>query len=397
MKIDDLFLFFLVVTLILTGEVSAGEWSGYVAAEARLFAYSPNFSNQKRHNASVALQPDYYHEWKRGRSFTFVPFLRLDSADSERTHFDIRELFGLRVFEDWELGVGIRKVFWGVTESQHLIDIINQTDFVESIDGEEKLGQPMINLSVPRDWGTIDVFILPYFRERTFPGSNGRLRSASVVDTDQTVYESGAKEYHIDAAIRYSHTIGDWDIGLSHFRGTGREPTLTEGTDNEGNSVLIPSYEQINQTGLDLQWVADEWLWKLETIYRTGQGDGFFAWTGGFEYTFVGIAGSGMDLGVISEWLYDDRGDDATTPFEDDIMIGFRLAVNDAASTEALFGVIQDFSSDARFLSLESSRRLGDHWKATLEMRALLDQPDDDLLDDLRDDDFLQIELAYYF
>ena len=93
--------------------------------------------------------------------------------DSERTHFDIRELFGLWVFERWELGVGIRKVFWGVTESQHLVDIINQTDLVDSIDGEEKLGQPMVNVSIPHEWGTVDLFILPYFRERTFPGRDG--------------------------------------------------------------------------------------------------------------------------------------------------------------------------------------------------------------------------------
>ena len=261
-----------------------------MAVEGRLFANSPNFPDQKRHNASVALQPEYYNEWDGGRSFTFVPFFRLDSADSERTHFDIRELFGLWVFETWELGVGIRKVFWGVTESQHLVDIINQTDSVESTDGEEKLGQPMLNISLPRDWGTIDLLIMPYFRERTFIGRKGRLRTSLIVDSDQATFENGAEEYHLDVAVRYSHTIGDWDIGVSHFRGTGRDPTLLSGTDSAGNSVWVPFYEQINQTGLDLQLITGEWLWKSETIYRSGQGDSFFALTGGFEYTFVGIA-----------------------------------------------------------------------------------------------------------
>jgi len=387
---------FLLVMLILAGEVYAGELSGYVTAETRLFANSPNFSGQEMNNVSVAIQPEYYHEWDGGRSFTFVPFLRIDSADPERTHLDIRELFGLWVFENWELGVGIRKVFWGVTESRHLVDIINQTDFVEALDLEEKLGQPMVNLSVPRDWGTIDLFILPYFRERTFPGRKGRLRSGLVVDTDQASYESGDEERHIDFAVRYSHTIGEWDIGLSYFRGTGRKPTLLTGTDSSGDIVLIPFYEQIDQAGVDLQRVAGDWLWKLETIYRSGQGESFFALTGGFEYTFFGIGESSMDIGIIGEWLYDDRGGEAT-PFENDIMSGLRLAVNDAASTEALLGVIQDLGSSARLLILESSRRFSDHWKVIIEMRAFLNQPSEDLLFSQRDDDFIQIELAYYF
>jgi len=54
--------------------------------------------------------------------------------------------------------------FWGVTEFQHLVDIINQTDLVENIDTEDKLGQPMINLALINDWGTVDLFIMPYFR-----------------------------------------------------------------------------------------------------------------------------------------------------------------------------------------------------------------------------------------
>ena len=44
--------------------------------------------------------------------------------------------------------LGLRKVYWGVTESQHLVDVINQTEGVENLDGEDKLGQPMLNLAL---------------------------------------------------------------------------------------------------------------------------------------------------------------------------------------------------------------------------------------------------------
>ena len=32
--------------------------------------------------------------------------------------------------------------FWPQTESAHLVDVINQTDFLEGLDREKKLGQP---------------------------------------------------------------------------------------------------------------------------------------------------------------------------------------------------------------------------------------------------------------
>jgi hypothetical protein len=375
----------------------ANELSGYISAEGRYFFHDTLFDEQEKNSGSFAFQPEYYHEWEDGPSFLFVPFGRLDSADSKRTHFDIRELNYLWPTEDWEFRLGVGKVFWGVTEFVHLVDIVNQTDLVENIDGEDKLGQPMAHLSVPRDWGVWDVFLLPYFRERTFPGRKGRLRHALVVDTDHPMYESDDEEHHVDFAVRYSHTVGDWDFGIYHFVGTGREPTLLPGVDTKGRPVLIPYYEQINQTGLDLQLVAGQWLWKLESLYRTGQRNDFFASIGGFEYTFVGIAETSMDLGVIGEYAYDERRDNATTVYENDAMFGLRLAVNDAESTEVLAGLIQDLDSTARALSVEASRRIGSNWKLFLQAWGFFDSPGEDLLYNVRDDDFLQIELAYYF
>ncbi len=393
MKISFVTIILLVTfILICTSASTGGELSGFISGQSRLFFHDPLFVGQKRDDFSFAFQPEYYHEWESGSSFTFVPFLRLDSADSRRTHFDIRELNYLWLTDDWELRAGIGKVFWGVTEFVHLVDIINQTDLIENVDEEDKLGQPMVQLSVPRDWGVLDLFVLPYFRERTFPGGKGRLRSGLVVDTDSPIYESAAREHHVDFAARYSHTIGDLDFGIYHFIGTGREPTFLP-----RKNKLVPLYEQINQTGLDLQLVAGQWLWKLEGLYRTGQGDAFMACVGGFEYTMVGIAETSMDLGIIGEWAYDQRGRDSTTGFQNDAMAGLRLVFNDAPSTELLVGLIQDMDGSARGVSLEASRRFWANWKLSLEARTFFEVPPSNPFHGLRDDDFLMLELAYYF
>ncbi|MBF0444588.1 MAG: hypothetical protein HQL68_03300 [Magnetococcales bacterium] len=317
--------------------------------------------------------------------------------DNERTHWDIRELTWLKVGENWEVRAGLRKLFWGVAESQHLVDVINQTDLVDSMDGEEKLGQPMVNLSLLGDNGTFDFFLLPYFRERTFPGEKGRLRSGYYIDTDQAQYESGAENEHIDWAVRWFKSLGDWDLGISHFSGTSRIPTFSIGTDSDGNSVLIPYYALMEQTGLDLQATKGAWLWKLEAITQRSQGDRHQALTGGFEYTFVGIMGSDADLGLISEYLYDDRGESAPTPMESDIMIGMRLALNDEASTDFLIGTSIDVNQQNFAVSLEGSRRVKENWKLSIEGRIFVDPPQEDPIYSMRRDSYMQIELARYF
>jgi hypothetical protein len=390
------------VTLLLLSvcalPVQAGSWRGYIAAQERFFFDDPADPRQHGNNFSIAAQPEYYHDWADGKqSLTFTPFVRYDQGDDERTHADIRELAWGYVARDYEWTVGISKVFWGVTEAQHLVDIINQTDLVEEPDGEEKLGQPMINLSLIRDWGTVGVFVLPGFRERTFAGVNGRPRIIPRVEKNLTSYESSREDEHVDVAVRWSHAIGDMDIGLSWFHGTSRDPLLFPSTTDSGEIVLAPFYQIIDQAGLDVQLTKGNWLWKLEAINRDGNYDKFRAATAGFEYTFYGIFETIADVGLVMEYLYDSRGVLATTPFEDDLLTGLRFTFNDAQSTDALLGAIKDKDDDSYLITLEANRRLGDNWKMSLQASKFIVDGLDQSLQSFAEDDYLQLELAYYF
>ncbi|MFB3100732.1 MAG: hypothetical protein ACE1ZM_04735 [Gammaproteobacteria bacterium] len=387
-----------IISITLSFSASAGQWSGYLGAEFRYFPQDARDSRQHDENLSLLFEPEFYHEWDKGtQSLAFVPFFRLDQNDSERSHIDIRELTWLKAAESWEIRIGLRKVFWGVTEFQHLVDIINQTDLVENIDTEDKLGQPMINLALINDWGTVDLFVLPYFRERTFPGTEGRLRTQLVVDEGLSKFESSAKEKHVDLAIRYSHYFGDWDIGLSHFYGTSRDPRLIPTINTSGTIVLSPFYDIINQTSIDLQATKGNMLWKLEALHRSGQDKTYNAIAGGFEYTFVGIFDSAIDLGALGEYHYDNRGESAPTIFEDDIGTGMRLAFNDAQSSQVLMGLIWDRNTNGKFLNIEASRRIGNDWMLEIESRFLFDQSSSDPAFAISRDDYLELLLTYNF
>jgi len=374
------------------------EMSGKVTADLRYFTESAQFAGQDQGtNLSFSLEPEFYWEWNDGAdSITFKPFLRVDENDSERTHGDIRELSWVHVADDWELRTGLRKVFWGVTEFQHLVDVINQTDAVEDFDGEDKLGQQMINLSLVKDWGIIDLYLLPGFRERTFAGTDGRLRAGLVVDTDRATFESSAGNKHIDTAIRWSHTIGDYDLGAYWFRGTNRAPKFRAQVIN-GRTVLTPHYEQMNQFGFDLQATLDSWLWKLETLYRDSDSENYWAAQGGFEYTFYGIQESSADLGVLLEYGWDERGEEADAATQNDLFIGARLTLNDAQSTELLAGVGHDLDFHSHSVIVEASRRFGDNWKLSVDGRFFSADNPNDLTYNIKQDDHLQLTVERYF
>jgi len=390
-------LFVIVLSLAIAGRLTGWELSGYIAGEGRLFMQDPLYDGQDRHNASMAVQPQIYHRFSDSSSLTFTGFARADSADPHRTHLDLRELNYLYRQDEFEMRLGICKVFWGVTEFVHLVDIVNQTDLVEDIDGEEKLGQPMIQFTLPARWGRVDLIWMPYFRQRTFPGRSGRLRPALYVDPDVVIYESPEGRNRWDFVARYSRSLGSCDIGLYVFNGTDRQPLLFPTTNRNGQAVLGSFYQEITQLGLDAQYSSGNWLWKIEAIYKDGYFEGHSAATGGLEYTCVNLAGTRADLGLIVEYAYDELGDRAQTPYNHDLMFGLRFSPNDAASTYLLAGLIQDVKDTSRILIVEASRRLGSHWRMSLELWAFLDTDPGDSLYGLRNDDFARLEIAYCF
>ena len=145
-----------------------------------------------------------------------------------------------------------------------------------------------------------------------------------------------------------------------------------------------------------MQATKGAWLWKLEALLHSGQGKRFTAFTGGFEYTFGNVRRSGIDLGLLAEYLYDERGTGAT-PFVDDLFVGARVALNDIQDTQMLAGTIIDRSSQARITRLEATRRLGDTFKLDVEMLDFAGAKNNDPFYSLRQDDHLRLILARYF
>ena len=405
------FLIFTVAAVLAAMPARAGEWEfdAELAGEVRYFPYDPMFPLQLNDwQPSFAFTPELRWETEdRKHQLVIIPFVRLDAKDDERTHFDLREgYYRFNSDNNWSLTVGAAKVFWGRTESRHLVDIINQTDAVEDIDEEDKLGQPMLNLTVLNDWGALDFFVMSGFRDRTFPGVEGRLRFGQVVDTDNAIFERDARRGAVDYAARYSHYIGNWDFGVSVFHGTSREPrfAITPGSVN-----LLPVYDKITQGSIDLQYTKDAWLWKMEAIVREGHGDTFFASVAGFEYSIYQVFGTSADLGLLAEYQYDGRdegfvaesfGMALAAPVaagNNDVFAGARLGFNDAQDASALVGLSVDADDQTMGMFIEAERRIGQNWTAELETRLFFNVDPANVANFFRDDDFMTLRVTRYF
>ena len=395
----------------------AASFSGSVEIEGTVFAEEPRFVDQQDASISFAARAQTVLEWDDtsfgadSAAITITPFVRVDPFDDERTHADLREAkLDLR-FGETDVTIGNDFVFWGKTEVDQIVDIINQTDGVEGTDGEDKLGQPMIRIShlvnIGEFSGQASFFYLPFFRKRTFLGEESRLRGSAIIDGSAARFETSADEVTPSFAARLAGFYGDIDFGLSAFHGLSRDPAfeLNPGSVNPetGSFELRPVYGRITQLGFDGQYTTGSTLWKAELIGRFNQRDlafekeDYIGAIAGLEHTLYGIADSNADLGLIAEYAYDSRGDAAFTPFENDLVMGARIALNDTQDTSALFTATVDTETAETLLRLEAERRLGESAKLSIESGFFLNTDSSSLANELQDDQFLRATLSVFW
>jgi hypothetical protein len=371
-----------------------------LGASVRGFPETPLFGDQtsSRLSPSFVFVPELLVESDDGRWRLLAEgFVRMDAHDSNRSHMDVRELGVTYLGDRFTAFAGLGQVFWGVTEARHLVDVVNQVDGVEDLDGEDRLGQPMVSLTLEGDWGALDLYLLPYFRERTFPDANARLRGPLPM-ADEPVYTSGQGRWSPGFAARFFRTAGALDLGLSVFKGTSREPRLTPATDGEGAPVLQSEYDEIDQVGLDAQWTGENTLLKLEAITRGGHGERLYSVSGGVERTLYQIFGSDGDLGLLAEAMYDSRGSGAPpTLFEHDVFVGGRWALNDISDTSVLGGPLIDVTTGETLVLLEAERRIGSAWRLSLDLRLFGNTDRGSLVHGVRRDGFVSLSLLRYF
>ncbi len=438
----------------------ASDWESTLEPEFTWYpSDNPNNENPEAdYHANSSLAVTVGRSWSsRYHLFDLKLFAREDERDENRTHADVREALLTLVLNSVEIQAGIGRVFWGVTEAQHIVDVVNQDDFVENIDGEDKLGQPMVAFKWYSPFGDFSAYALPYFRSREFNADNARPQLPVAVYEEDEQFEHPDGNKHVDYALRWKHYLGPVDIGLSWFKGTARAPRLepcyrsgTSRANADGSSLdtpncdlesgipsappalllvvndtlallglaessadqqtaleqeilsqvsLVPFYDQSEQIGIDLQYTVGPAAFKLEAVSRQQLGEHFLIADVGLEYTFSAIFGSDADVSIVAEYLYDERAEDDRfiATFDDDVFIGSRIGLNNTADTQMLGGVIVDRNHGSKIYSLEATQRLSDSTLLGLETRFVSDVGADDPINIAEHEDSVRLTLSLFF
>ena len=375
-----------------------------LGVQGRIFFEEPTLDEQHGSVASLSAAPKWTDEFGDGHIFTVDLFARWDQGDDNRTHADVREFSYLKAWENFEISLGVKKVFWGVMEFQNLVNIVNQADVVENLSEKEKLGQPMAVMSLLSSFGKLEVYGMTFFRERTFPGRKGRPRTVPRIDGDLSVFED---ERDFDFAARWSHSYGPMDWAMSYFNGTSREPVF-QLTSVNGESVLIPIYDLISQFGLETVITAGPLALKLESIVREGEDfslnsqgrfvarNDFVATAVGGELTLPGCFGLGCEVGLMAEYYYNSLDTDAASVYQNDFFGGLRISANNVWDTQIVTGITTDIESGASLFNFDLSSRIYDNWKFKFRAVGFGNIGNEDPLRPFEFDNHVQLDLIRY-
>lgn len=363
------------------------QWRAEVSVAGQAFGNEISEPDVSAQEAALTLSGSWRHTWDQGRqSLLVAPFVRWDPT-GERTRVDFRDLSWAYLWERWEIRLGMSELFWGVTESVHLVDVINQREPIVGGGQYVKLGQPLAAVATRQPWGSLEVILMPAFRERPFAGRAGLLWASAPVSDERAEPESGF-HWRPDAAVRWSRAVGTLDVGVSGFLGTNREPRFTSQAGTGGSPVLIAHYDRVAQLGVDLQLTDGSWLWKLELVTLDPEPGRYLAAVGGLEYAFADY------LSVFAEYAFDSRGSDATTAFADDFFAAARLLMYDG---EIRLGALIDRRSLNTVPSIQVKRRLGAASVLGLEAGGFIGRRAREPWQAVRQHTYLSLSFTRYF
>jgi hypothetical protein len=297
-----------------------------------------------------------------------------------------------------DLTLGSDVVFWGVTEGVQLSNIINQRDLAADFEGDTSLGQPMVRLGWQGLAARLDLFYLPWMPERRFRSPAERLNNAVSVD-DDPMWPTAREAFEPGFAMRASGTFDAFDVGAYVFRGLNRRPTFVPDADG----TLRPSYAMATQYGFDGQWIWRDLILKGELRHATEapQTTGTFspetAWAVGGEYAFYGLADTTAEVAAFVEYAHSSQGSTSLNIYQDDLLIGARVQVNDFRSTELRIALVHDTEFGSNVIEADLLTRVSERVSVSLSYNDFSGLASSDPYAGFRDDSVVSLGVAINF
>lgn len=372
------------------------EYKGNIGIEASYYSQDNSY---KRDDMS-ALYIDA--QWKKTfENAQFVVKVKgvFDSNDEGRRYVDFNDLYYKYKFQQSDLQIGRSTHFWGALEFYNPTDIFNTKDRLDDpFDFDSKIGS--WNVAYTKYFGSDELSVIVKLHEET-----------QRMQDSKSVYNYFPLPYNDDLLtqesrnrpsvfLKYSGTSEDIQLDYSFIYENGydeqRYMTLVDGKLRQ-NAYLV------NKLLGYATLVSGSTIYKTELSYTFSEDEKVsdYAQIGlGLEHTLYGFWGQ-KDLGLLGEY-YRYESDDSTklgaedfgNLFANDLMLGFRLSVNDAASSELLGGLSMDLDdNDEKIFFLKYDTRLYETFKLQVVYYHLAPK-NDSIFKEL---DRFSVEFGYYF
>jgi hypothetical protein len=332
---------FALLSSVALAQPAVAQWTyrGYGEYEALQFLTHPPSPVQVGENHAVKLRLEAHYPLAETLSFGVQPFLRKDFNDEDRDEARLDELWLGYTGTDWDLRVGYQLFSWGSLESVRRIDVLNPLDYQEDILEPPTMGIPALRLL--RLWENSDLsfYYQPYYIPSLFPGQHS-IYSVS----DGLPVEQADSEFSPQYALRYFYSGSGFDLALSYFHGTERNPLFA--LDLSGTPRVTATTYRSDRVGLEATKVVGDLLLKAEIIYRwphMDQLEDSLLVGLGTEYTYYTVWRQ-SDLTLFGEYLADTSGGNPGDfpQLQNDVFLGARWMLNDQSRQQLEAGLLFD-------------------------------------------------------
>jgi hypothetical protein len=333
-------------------------------------------------------------------------FGRVDRQDAGRSVLLVEEAYLQYRRGRLRLKAGADLVNWTATEAFHPADVINARNLDSDLENLEKIGEPMVAVQLGlTERTTVQALFMPVFTRTRFPAPASRLNLGppgtdlgdrrALFDRDGVHTEA---DFGPQAALRLQQTVGQADLSVHLLEHMDRlQPLIAVNPMGE----LVPVFQTVRQLGGTYQHdVAAGLLTKVEAAYRwfarpddplAAAADAGLAFPGepfpdrdhltvavGLEY------GRPHESGASSTFLLEGQAilgvpdglRRALSPFQRDVLVAYRFAMDDEDGKELVAGLIADLEHlDERLINLSYQQRLGETFTVRLGLRLFAADP----------------------
>jgi len=334
---------------------------------------------------------------------TFRGYALADSKDNTRDNLTIEDLFFtyyLKKDESASLSAGYKIFNWSATEAFHPADILNSQNYDSNIESLDKIGELNVDTSFKTPYGNFSLLYLPYAQAPKYPKQRSRLGAS--VNLTRPVWvtskdETNIQNWHHQGALKYSNSVGSGDLSLhAVYHLNTVNPIVGKRIIYEHilffslpvGIEFTPYYFRALQLGGTYQYALDGgWLIKTEAAYRdflddeviiqtlkgnrSPQDHGIIAV--GTEYGFSMEAGGESNIVLEFQTLVGPNklARSELSVFQNDVMLGYRLALNDTLGREFFLSLIRDIERQNETLyNFNYTQRLNDNWKIKTGFRV---------------------------